>query len=58
MGQTRCPYTAAQRFFGAAGEPSSEAEWHSLRSRWEWSHIYRSVLAAIAFVLTVVRTAL
>lgn len=48
---------AAERFFGKPAAAPSAVDWTSLRDRWEWSHIYRAILAAGAFALTVLRTA-
>lgn len=40
----------ARRFFGAGGS-TSEADWKTLRDRWEWSHVWRAAFSVLAFVL-------
>jgi len=41
--------TAGQRFFGAS-ESLRTDDWERLRNRWEYSHIVRSVFAAIGLI--------
>jgi Domain of unknown function (DUF1772) len=49
---------AARRFFGSAGSNAREVDWTALRDRWEWSHLARAIVAAVAFVLLVTAIAL
>jgi hypothetical protein len=49
---------AAKRFFGSAGRSAEELDWTALRDRWEWSHLARAMVAAVAFVLIVIAIAL
>lgn len=49
---------AAKRFFGSATSNAGEADWTALRDRWEWSHLARAIVAAVAFVLLVIAIAL
>ena len=49
---------AAKRFFGRLGRNAREPDWTALRDRWEWSHVARALVAAVAFVLLVIAIAL
>jgi len=42
---------------GAASEVGSEG-WKKLRDRWEYSHVFRAVLAVIALITLIVATAI
>jgi hypothetical protein len=42
---------------GAASEEGSEG-WKKLRDRWEYSHVFRAILAAIALIALIVATAI
>ena len=48
----------ARHFFGSAPPNAGEADWTALRDRWEWSHLARAIVAAVAFVLLIVAIAL
>ena len=44
---------AGATFFASGGASPSVQSWTALRDRWEYSHLARAVLAALAFVLLV-----
>jgi hypothetical protein len=52
--------SAGKRFFDTAGGTgtSSQADWISLRNRWELSHVLRSIVALLALILLVIAVAL
>jgi hypothetical protein len=48
---------AGQGFF-AFGAHGQDEDWTALRDRWEYSHLWRAVFAAIAFLLLAIAVAL
>ena len=42
---------AAETFFGRDAHSGTDADWQSLRARWEHSHILRAATSAVSYLL-------